>query len=164
MYLYIKQRKVDHFFLEKQFLKVDMCTVIRLLIFTSYSFFFFFFVITLFLLPFYRLMISSVVSEFWSCLLGYLLLVSSCLLQKTCKVLKMTVALSLFRTMTSPALSSWLLLWVLSYNSFALWVIKSPVLCYLFPFCLKTVNLFSDLGPRIVLIHGRYSHIAIFYH
>lgn len=118
MYLYIKQRKVEHFFFGKTILKsghVHCHSVVNI-----YILLFFFFVIILFLLPFYRLMISSVVSEFWSCLLGNLLLASSCLLQKTCKVLKMTVALSLFGTMTSPTLSSWLLLWVLSYNSFAL--------------------------------------------
>ena len=86
--------------------------------------------------------------SFGLCAVDYLLLVSSCLCQRAFKVPKMTVAPSLFRMMTSPTLSCWLLLWVLSYNSFALWVIKSPGVGYLFPFLPQHTSFVFWLGSQ----------------
>ena len=59
------------------------------------------------------LMVSSVVFEFWSIWFLHVYF-------KGHSRLKMIVIQDLFRTMTSPTLSSPLLSWVLSYNSFML--------------------------------------------
>lgn len=67
----------------------------------------------LFIPPFHMLMVSSVVFEFWSIWFLHVYF-------KGHSRLKLIVIQDLFRTMTSPTLSSQLLLWVLSYNSFML--------------------------------------------
>ena len=67
----------------------------------------------LFILPFHMLMVSRVVFEFWSIWFLHVYF-------KGRSRLKMIIIQNLFRTMTSPTLSSQLLSWVLSYNSFIL--------------------------------------------
>ena len=75
----------------------------------------------LFILPFHMLMVSSVVFEFWSIWFLHVYF-------KGHSRLKMIVIQDLFRTMTSPTLSSPLLSWVLSYNSFMLFELSRTML------------------------------------
>lgn len=139
--------------------------VIQLLIFTSYSFFNHP-VQTAFLIG----CICGVVLSFGLCVLVILLLINSCLCQRAFDINehwspKWPLHPSLFRAMSFPTLSSQLLSWVLSYNSFVfVEILKAHNNSICFLLWLKTLNLFSNLGPKILLIRVGYSHIAAFNH